>query len=154
MDTENTSKGHYLIGEASRASGVSNKMIRYYESEGLIPPPTRGDNGYRYYGRRDIHRLRFIHRARELGFSMAQTRELLGLWQDRGRRSADVKTMARQHIAELEEKIQRLASMRDTLAHLAEHCQGDQRPDCPILDDLGSTSPPDSKPMDNKETKQ
>jgi len=139
MHKDDANKQHWLIGEAARASGVSNKMIRYYESEGLIPPATRGDNGYRYYGARDIHRLRFIHRARELGFSMNQTRELLGLWEDRGRRSADVKAMAERHIHQLEDKIQQLLSMRDTLAHLARHCQGDQRPDCPILDELSAS---------------
>ena len=121
------------IGEAAKASGVSAKMIRYYEENGLIPPAARSEAGYRAYGRNDVHRLRFIRRARDLGFSMAEIGELLGLWSDRTRQSADVKRLAQGHIDELEDRIDKLREMADTLRGLISCCAGDERPDCPIL---------------------
>lgn len=124
------------IGEASRLTGVSAKMIRHYESIGLIPSADRRDSNYRDYGHHDVHRLGFIRRARDLGFSMDQIRELLKLWGDTQRSSADVKSLTETHIAELEQKIRALAEMRDTLAHLADACDGNHRPDCPIIDSL------------------
>jgi MerR family transcriptional regulator, copper efflux regulator len=124
------------IGDVSQESGVSTKMIRYYEQIGLIPPAHRTESGYRVYRDNDVHTLRFIRRARDLGFSVNQLAELLALWSDRGRASADVKRIAREHIAELERKIQDLRTMTDALKHLAEHCHGDHRPECPILEDL------------------
>ncbi|NYE24750.1 Cu(I)-responsive transcriptional regulator [Pigmentiphaga litoralis] len=121
------------IGDASKASGVSAKMIRHYESIGLIPAARRTDAGYRLYKDDDIHTLQFIRNARDLGFSIAQIDTLLQLWKDRGRPSADVKTLAMGHIQELDDKIRALQAMRDTLENLASHCHGDHRPDCPIL---------------------
>jgi Cu(I)-responsive transcriptional regulator len=124
------------IGEAAVASGVSAKMIRHYESIGLIRAPLRTESNYRVYSTEDVHVLRFIKRARTLGFSIEKTAMLLGLWQDRSRASADVKQLALTHIAELEERILELQEMVSTLKHLAECCSGDDRPDCPILNDL------------------
>jgi len=124
------------IGDAARASKVSAKMIRYYESIALIPSPRRSPAGYRYYTERDVHRLRFIRRSRDLGFSVEQMGELLALWENRERASADVKALALGHVRELEAKIADLQAMVQTLRHLAEHCHGDARPDCPILADL------------------
>ncbi|MCP1727560.1 Cu(I)-responsive transcriptional regulator [Natronospira proteinivora] len=135
-------QGAYQIADAARASGVSARLIRHYESRGLIPAPHRGANGYRYYQPRDIERLRFVHRARNLGFSLAQIRQLLDLWQNRQRSSQEVKRLALSHIAELEAKIRELEDMRNTLRHLADHCQGNDRPDCPILDDLAGQAEP------------
>lgn len=126
------------IGQAARSSGLSAKMIRYYESIGLLQTAARTDSGYRLYGKDDLHTLSFIKRSRDLGFSLEQAGQLLTLWQDRGRASADVKALALQHIAELNQKIEELAGLRDTLQNLAEHCQGNDRPDCPILKDLAS----------------
>lgn len=126
------------IGEASRASGVSAKMIRYYESTGLIRPPLRTGNNYRVYSLDDVHALRFIRRARDLGFSMPETEALLALWQDRTRSSADVRAIAVQHVADLEKRIAEMQAMTDTLRHLVHCCSGDDRPDCPILNDLAS----------------
>jgi len=125
------------IGQAARASGISAKMIRYYESIGLIGPATRTEAGYRVYGDTDLHTLRFVRRARDLGFSVDQTHELLALWRDRDRASADVKRIALGHVEGLERKAAELQQMADTLRHLAHHCHGDNRPDCPIIEELG-----------------
>ncbi len=124
------------IGAASRASGVSAKMIRYYEETGLIPAAARTDSGYRAYTPNDVHRLQFVRRARDLGFSVSEIADLLSLWSDRDRHSADVKRIAQAHIAELRERIDQLRQMADTLQTLIDCCAGDQRPDCPILTDL------------------
>lgn len=124
------------IGEAAKASQVSAKMIRYYEQIGLIPPVGRTDAGYRVYHEADIHRLNFIRRARDLGFSVAEIGNLLSLWNDQSRQSADVKRLAEQHIAELEQRMANLRQMTDTLKTLIACCAGDDRPDCPILDEL------------------
>ncbi|OJY67026.1 MAG: Cu(I)-responsive transcriptional regulator [Sphingobium sp. 66-54] len=124
------------IGQAAKASGVSAKMIRYYEQTGLIPAAARKDSGYRDYSDSDVHMLRFIRRARDLGFAVAEINELLSLWRDRSRQSADVKRIAAAHIDELREKIARLNQMADTLQTLIDCCAGDHRPDCPILADL------------------
>lgn len=128
------------IGQAAKHSGLSAKMIRYYESIGLLVPAGRSANGYRRYGEEDLHRLAFIKRSRDLGFSLEEVGKLLALWQDRQRASADVKALAEGHIEELERKISELAGLRDTLKTLVSHCQGDDRPDCPILHELGSSS--------------
>ncbi|MGV8936022.1 MAG: Cu(I)-responsive transcriptional regulator [Allorhizobium sp.] len=124
------------IGDASQASGVSAKMIRYYEEIGLLAPAGRTASNYRVYGADDIHRLRFVRRSRDLGFSLEETDRLLKLWADKGRASAEVKAVAEQHIAELERKIEAMQAMVGTLKHLADCCHGDQRPHCPILNDL------------------
>ena len=125
------------IGQAAKQSGISAKMIRYYESIGLISPAVRTDSGYRVYSDHDVHTLRFVRRARDLGFSVEQMNELLALWQDRSRASADVKRIALEHVEELERKAEALREMAATLKHLAQHCHGDARPDCPILENLG-----------------
>jgi MerR family copper efflux transcriptional regulator len=129
------------IGEAARASGVSAKMVRYYESIGLIRPALRTESGYRVYGEEDVHTLRFVRRARSLGFSVEETAELLALWHDKGRESADVKALALRHVRDLESRIAELQAMARTLTHLASHCHGDSRPDCPILDDIAKLEP-------------
>jgi Cu(I)-responsive transcriptional regulator len=129
------------IGQASSASGVSAKMIRYYESIGLIPPSPRRDSGYRDYGPADIHRLAFIRRARDLGFSMPQIRDLLRLWSDRARSSAEVKAIALEHVAELEGRARQLSEMAEALKHLASACNGNERPDCPIIKGLEGEIP-------------
>jgi MerR family transcriptional regulator, copper efflux regulator len=126
------------IGQAARRTGLSAKMIRYYESIDLLPAAGRTDSGYRQYGAEDLHRLAFIKRARDLGFSLAEVAKLLALWQDRERASADVKALAAGHIAELNHKIAELSGLRDTLQELMDHCLGNHRPDCPILRDLES----------------
>jgi Cu(I)-responsive transcriptional regulator len=141
---EARSDGLLNIGRAAAASGVSAKMIRHYESVGLLPAAGRTVAGYRIYRDSDVHTLRFIRRARDLGFSMKEIAALLGLWRNRGRASGDVKKLAARHMRELDERIAELQAMRDTLAHLAQHCQGDQRPDCPILEDLASDRAPRS----------
>ena len=127
------------IGEAARASGVSAKMIRHYESVGLFPEAARTDAGYRQYTGREINTLRFIRRSRDLGFSVEQIRELLGLWQDRKRPSRQVKALALAHVRELDEKLRELQAMKATLEHLAHCCHGDDRPDCPIIDTLSQS---------------
>jgi len=124
------------IGRASKASGVSVKMIRHYEAIGLLAKVARTSANYRLYRESDVHTLRFIRRARTLGFSTDEIGNLLSLWQNKSRSSATVKKIAGQHVEELHRKIAELKAMADTLAHLAKHCHGDQRPDCPILDDL------------------
>jgi MerR family gold-responsive transcriptional activator of gol and ges genes len=124
------------IGEAAKISGVSAKMIRHYESIGIVPKPIRSDSGYRLYTSNDIHTLQFVRRARSLGFSMAEIKKLVGLWRNKARASAEVKTMALKHVKELEAKIVELQEMRDALKNLARRCHGDQRPDCPIIDEL------------------
>jgi Cu(I)-responsive transcriptional regulator len=129
------------IGQASNASGVSAKMIRYYESIGLVPPSARRDSGYRDYAPPDVHRLAFIRRARDLGFSIDQIRDLLRLWSDRGRSSAEVKSIALEHVAELKERARELNEMADALKHLAAACGGDNRPDCPIIKGLEGLVP-------------
>lgn len=128
------------IGEASSATGVSAKMIRYYESIGLIRAPLRTGSNYRVYGEDEVHVLRFVKRSRTLGFSVDETATLLGLWQDKSRASAEVKQIATGHITALETKIAELQGMVKTLKHLAHCCGGDNRPDCPILDDLAGQS--------------
>ncbi|MGH8433224.1 MAG: Cu(I)-responsive transcriptional regulator [Pseudomonas sp.] len=127
------------IGQAAKNSGLSAKMIRYYEAIGLLKPASRTDSGYRLYGTQDLHTLAFIKRSRDLGFSLEEVGKLLTLWQDRQRASADVKALAHRHIDELNRKIVELTGLRDTLQELVEHCQGDERPDCPILKDLESS---------------
>ena len=124
------------IGEASKASGVSAKMIRHYESVGLFPEAARTESGYRQYTAKEISTLRFVRQSRDLGFSIEQIRELLGLWQDRMRPSRQVRALAQAHIAELDAKLQELPAMKATLAHLVHSCHGDDRPDCPIIDTL------------------
>jgi MerR family copper efflux transcriptional regulator len=126
------------IGEAARASGVSAKMIRHYEGIGLIAASARTQAGYRQYHARDVHLLRFIRRARDLGFALEQIRQLLSLWNDPERASADVRRLAETHIAELDARIGALSEMRATLVSLAQACHGDQRPDCPILQGLAA----------------
>jgi MerR family transcriptional regulator, copper efflux regulator len=128
------------IGQAARASGVSAKMIRHYESIGLVPPADRRDSGYRDYGAADLHRLGFIRHARDLGFSLERIRVLLGLWSDPGRSNADVKAIAKAHIRELEERARQLNEMADALRTLADACDGDGRPDCPIIASLEAGS--------------
>ena len=129
-------RGFLNIGQAAAASGVSARMIRHYEQAGFIPRAGRTQAGYRVYGETEVHALRFIRRARDLGFPLHEIKALLGLWNNRRRASADVKRLATAHIADLERRIAELEAMRRTLVDLSRHCHGDQRPDCPILDDL------------------
>ncbi|MHC5305661.1 Cu(I)-responsive transcriptional regulator [Bartonella sp. LJL80] len=124
------------IGEAAKQSGLTAKMIRHYEEIGLIAPAHRSDSGYRVYMPNDIANLRFVRRSRALGFSIEDIRLLLELWKDRSRASSDVKKLALSHVKMLEEKMAALQAMVDTLNHLAHNCHGDDRPDCPILEDL------------------
>ncbi|GEL42863.1 MULTISPECIES: Cu(I)-responsive transcriptional regulator [Methylobacteriaceae] len=124
------------IGDASRASGVSAKMIRHYEGIGLVPPADRRDSGYRDYGPGDLHRLGFIRHARDLGFSLDRIRVLLGLWSDPARSNAEVKAIASAHVTELEQRARQLKEMADALRSLADACDGDGRPDCPIIASL------------------
>ena len=129
-------RGLMDIGRAAKESGVSIKMIRHYEAIGLLPPPARTFANYRVYGPNDVHMLRFIKRARTLGFSMDDIKELVGLWKNTSRSSAAIKKVAGRHLDELRRKIAELKSMAGTLEHLTKHCHGDHRPECPILEDL------------------
>ncbi|MDX3925162.1 MAG: Cu(I)-responsive transcriptional regulator [Shinella sp.] len=133
------------IGQAAKASGVSAKMIRYYEQIKLITPAHRTESSYRTYSENDIHTLKFIRRARDLGFSVEQMKTLLTLWRDKSRSSADVKAIALEHVAELERKAAAIQAMSRTLKHLAHHCHGDERPDCPIIEDIAK-APNDELP--------
>lgn len=128
------------IGEAARQSGVSAKMLRHYESLGLLGKVNRTDSGYRLYSPADVHTLRFIKRCRDLGFSMAEIGELVGLWQNKRRASANVKKIAQRHMDELSERIAAMQAMQRTLSTLLHCCHGDDRPDCPILDDLAGSA--------------
>jgi Cu(I)-responsive transcriptional regulator len=128
------------IGQAAKLSGVSAKMIRHYESLGLLPRASRTQSGYRQYGANDVHTLRFIRRARDLGFGIAGIAGLLELWQNRRRASETVKRVALAHVDELATRIEEMKAMKRTLEHLAVHCHGDERPECPILDDLADAS--------------
>lgn len=130
------------IGEAARLSGVSAKTIRYYEGVGLLPAGLRRDNGYRDYGPAEVETLRFIQRARSLGFSVREAAALLELWRNRSRASAEVRALAQQHIAAIDAKMAELAGMRATLAELVTQCCGDARPECPILDSLAGAAAP------------
>lgn len=132
------------IGEAAERSGVSAKMVRHYESLGLLTQVARTESGYRQYGPAEVHTLRFIRRARELGFSMAEIADLLKLWQNRRRASADVKRIAQVHVADLDRRIAEMTGMRRTLETLMHCCQGDGRPECPILDELAD---PERSPL-------
>jgi MerR family gold-responsive transcriptional activator of gol and ges genes len=138
------------IGEAAKASGVSAKMIRHYEAIGLLPAANRLGSNYRQYDAFDTHRLAFIRRARDLGFSLEQIADLLRLWADKGRSNAEVKRLAMAHVAELDAKARRLREMADLLQRLAEACDGDGRPDCPILGGLEGAAPdrPSGQPAD------
>jgi MerR family transcriptional regulator, copper efflux regulator len=138
-------RGLMDIGRASKASGVSVKMIRHYEAIGLLPKVARTFANYRVYREGDVHTLRFIRRARALGFSMNDIQELLGLWQNKSRSSAAVKKIAGKHVGELTRKIAELKAMVDTLQHLTKHCHGDHRPECPILDDLSARAAGDDR---------
>ena len=132
------------IGTAARQSGVPAKTIRYYESVGLIQPAERSAAGYRVYGLQDVETLRFVQRARSLGFSVEEVGSLLTLWRDRARSSAEVKAMARHRVGDIDRKITELTEMRETLVHLMERCHGDDRPDCPILQGLAGKNPESS----------
>ena len=134
-------QGYFSIGRAAEISGVTPKMIRHYESLQLIPRAARTAGDYRVYSENELHTLRFVKRARGLGFSMKEIEGLLGLWRNQRRASAEVKRLALKHIAELDEKIEELKAMRGTLADLATHCHGDSRPECPILQDLAALHP-------------
>ena len=129
------------IGQAAAQTGLSAKMIRYYESISLLPNAGRSPSGYRRYSDNDLHRLSFIKRSRDLGFSLDEVGKLLALWQDKQRASCEVKALAASHLSELNRKIAELTSLRDTLSELVEHCEGDERPDCPILKELEADGP-------------
>ena len=139
MTTTRPTSGRPLsIGEAARSAGISASMVRHYESLGLITGVARTDSGYRQYTEADVHTLHFIRRSRDLGFSMEEIAELLGLWHDRSRASSQVKRIAQQHIDELSERIAQMQAMQRSLQTLVSCCQGNDRPDCPILDDLAA----------------
>lgn len=139
-------QGFHNIGEASALTGVSAKMIRHYEAVGLVPPASRTFANYRLYNEADVHRLRFIKRARNLGFPMKQIELLLGLWGDPHRSSAEVKQLAQAHADDLGARIREMQAMQRALHALAMHCHGDQRPECPILDDLAGPAPNPASP--------
>lgn len=128
------------IGDAARQSGVSAKMLRHYESLGLLANVARTDSGYRLYTAADVHTLRFIKRSRDLGFSMLEIAELVNLWQNHSRASASVKQIAQKHLESLAQRIEGMQAMQRSLQTLLQHCHGDDRPDCPILDDLSGVS--------------
>ncbi len=134
--TATVDNGRFNIGPAAARSGVSAKMVRHYESLGLLATIARTDSGYRQYGEREVHTLRFIRRARDLGFSMGQIAELLKLWQNRRRSSEDVRRIALRHVSDLERRLNEMAAMKQTLEQLAKSCHGDRRPDCPIIDGM------------------
>jgi Cu(I)-responsive transcriptional regulator len=136
------------IGQAAKASGVSAKMIRYYEQIKLIGPAHRTESSYRIYTDNDINTLKFIRRARDLGFSVEQMKTLVALWRDKSRSSADVKAIALEHVAELERKAAAIQAMSKTLKHLAKHCHGDDRPECPIIEDIAKAADDDLPSVD------
>ena len=136
--TDTIETGPLNIGQAAARSGVSAKMIRHYESVGLFPETTRTDAGYRQYADKEVSTLRFIRQSRDLGFSIEQIRELLGLWLDRQRPSRQVRALAQAHIEELDEKLKGLHAMKATLEHLVHCCRGDDRPECPIIETLAA----------------
>ena len=136
MNTTVHPGGPYNVGEAGRMSNVSAKMVRHYETLGLLPAVLRTESGYRQYTDKEVHTLRFIRRARDLGFGMAEIGELVALWQNRRRPSSSVKRIASGHVAALDAKMAEMAAMRKTLQHLVHCCHGDDRPECPILDEL------------------
>jgi Cu(I)-responsive transcriptional regulator len=138
MSMKTTVNSTMNIGQAAAATGVSAKMIRHYEATGLLPPAARTEAGYRRYDEPTLHTLRFIRRARDLGFGLDEIAQLLALWADRGRASAEVKALAARHVADLSQRIEHMQAMQRTLQHLVGACHGDGRPDCPILDDLGA----------------
>ena len=139
------------IGQASKASGVSTKMIRYYDEIGLVRPASRTESNYREFDEREVNELRFIRRARSLGFSMPEITQLLSLWRDRERPSREVKAIAEKHVHELDARIAEMQAMADTLRHLSHCCAGDDRPDCPILADLTQGAlPSDPKPRSRR----
>ena len=139
------------IGQASKASGVTTKMIRYYDEIGLVRPASRTDSNYREFDEREVNELRFIRRARSLGFSMPEITQLLSLWRDRVRPSREVKAIAERHLADLDARIAEMQAMADTLRHLSHCCAGDDRPDCPILADLTQGAlPSDPKPRSRR----
>lgn len=131
----------WTIGEVAQRCGVSAKMVRHYEALGLLPAVHRTEAGYRLYGDSEMHTLRFIKRSRDLGFSMAEIAELLALWQNRRRSSADVRRIAARHVDDLRQRLAEMEAMKRTLEHLIHGCHGDQRPDCPILDELAAGPP-------------
>ena len=136
--TNTSSSEQFNIGEAARRSEVSAKMVRHYESLGLLPAINRTDSGYRQYTDKEVHTLRFIKRSRSLGFSMLEIAELLKLWQNQRRSSADVRKIAVKHVDELNQRIVEMQAMKRTLEHLVDCCKGNLRPDCPILDELAT----------------
>lgn len=138
------------IGNAARLSGISTKMIRHYEEIGLMPKAARTHSGYRTYSESDIHTLRFIRQARDLGFSMKLIAQLLSLWQNRRRPSSQVKALALEHIVELDNKIREIKAMKSTLTLLANQCHGDDRPDCPIIDNLSDLDAASPSPTANR----
>jgi len=135
------------IGQAAKATGVSAKMIRYYEDVGLMPKASRTTSGYRHYQPSDLHVLRFVRQARAVGFSVIDIRQLLALWQDRRRPAREVKRLAQRHLSDVESRIRELEAIADTLKHLIEHCHGDARPDCPILDALADVPAAQAEPL-------
>lgn len=124
------------IGTAAKAAGISVKIVRHYESEGILPKARRSDSGYRVYNESDVHIFRFVKKARDLGFSLPEVKRLLSLWRNKSRKSEDVKVIANRHIESLNKKIRELEAMKQALEQLATHCHGDERPDCPILNEL------------------